>query len=157
MAVSPTEVKTLLNQTIVRVLEEWAMMLLDAPPNPTDAFTAGGPCYVATVTYKGPISGTYSIICQESFARALTSNLLGSDDVLTPEIAADALKEMANVLGGNLLTDSYGDQLIFDIMPPQFQQVSSVHELSKILATPYTFYYQADGNPIAVTATMTGA
>jgi hypothetical protein len=116
---------TLENETVrdvvVRVLEEWALMGVDqASEEPAALFETNLPLYLASVQFRGRVRGEYFILCQQAFADALASSLLGEDGVGEDE-RFDALREMANVLGGNLLTECYGADSTFDVILPAVQ------------------------------------
>lgn len=72
------------------------------------------------ISYRGPHSGTLECWTTPAFARGLAANMLGID--LSEEPAAgsadDALRELLNVLCGNLVTRRFGRDLVFDLGTP---------------------------------------
>ncbi len=71
------------------------------------------------VEFSGPTKGMLLLSLSGQVLPGLTSNMLGDDNPVTTEQQLDALKEVANVVCGNLLPfmGSPGD--VFDIKPPQ--------------------------------------
>lgn len=75
----------------------------------------------ATMTFKGDVSGRLSMRVAISVLDAVVENLL--DEQADPEVQAmrrgDVLKEMLNMLCGNLLTECFGSDPVFDLSPPE--------------------------------------
>lgn len=79
-----------------------------------------------TVEFRGPTEGMILLTLSGQVLSGLTSNMLGEDNPTTTEQQLDALKEMANVICGNLLPyiGSPGD--VFDIKPPQICDLAAL-------------------------------
>ncbi|MDZ4785850.1 MAG: chemotaxis protein CheX [bacterium] len=138
-----------------KILEDWGMMLVDEEANAKAMFDPNQKYYVSVVAFKGhgTIDGNYSVICQSPFINALASNLLGVDDPLTEEQKADALKEMSNVLTGNLITEFYGADVSFDLLPPESFTMDP--ELAfTILDSKRTLAFCADDTPVAISFSL---
>lgn len=75
----------------------------------------------ATMTFKGNVSGRLSMRVAISVLDSVVENLL--DEQADPRVQAmrrgDVLKEMLNMLCGNLLTEYFGSEPIFDLSPPE--------------------------------------
>lgn len=151
----PTDCGDALQNTGARVLEDWAMMLVD-PAEGTQIFESSDPFYFGTVEFAGPKKGTVCIVVQDSFMDALSRNLLGLDPSVevTDADKQDALKEMANVLTGNFLTEAFGKTDVFDVVLPLVHKVGYdvvervLHSQSPVKKA---LYYLADGEPVAFT------
>ncbi len=149
-----TEMRKDIGTTIVRILEDWAMMLAEpALENSTKVFNPEMPCYVAYLKFKGVVNGQYSVICQEGFARILAANLIGEDENNSDSERMDALREMANVIGGNLLTTKWGEDTAFDLSSPNVELMSL--EKADEYFHNQAFCYLAEEQPVAVTFTLT--
>lgn len=144
-----------LQSTGAKVLEDWAMMLVD-PAEDTQIFEAESPFYFGTVEFAGPKKGTVCIVVQDQFMDSLTRNLLGLDPsvAVTEADKQDALKEMSNVLTGNFLTEAFGSVDVFDVVLPLVHKVG-YDVVEKVLKNTSdsrkALYYLADGEPVAFT------
>lgn len=144
-----------LHKVFLRVLEDWAMMLVEESSRDTHIFQSDQKLYMSHVHMTGVFEGTISIIAPEEFLRILTSNLLGGDedDPPTEEIIRDAFREMGNVLAGNFLTEAYGAEMTFDVLAPDVSVVpyEKLVELSK---APQAYFAIADDAPVCATFTV---
>lgn len=139
-------------QTFSDVLANLAFMLTadqgDAPPPDTRWL-------ITRISYQGPCSGEVTLRCPEGFAGVLASNLLGIEPN-DPEAHAkshDAMKELMNVLCGQIVTSLHGTESIFSLSipelqvldadqlpaPPQDAQTASVF----VEGYPVTLFYRA--------------
>jgi hypothetical protein len=101
------------------VFEALAFMVPSPPGGENGG--AGSPLMTASVGFTGPFSGTLVVRLGLSLLDLATANMLGlaDGDVPTPEQSGDALREVANVLCGNLLPRIAGDEAEFAMDPPQ--------------------------------------
>lgn len=103
-----------------QILEDWAMMLVDNEVDAKDKYIPQELCFCATTNFQSSkgILGSYSILCQTKFVDLLAQNLVVDDSAPTFEHKMDALKELCNILAGNLTTSFYGNETTFDLSPP---------------------------------------
>jgi len=100
-----------------RAMEDLAFLLpvpADSPPAvPPDAVTAA-------VAFEGPICGTLVLRVSPEMLPALAANMLGLDPGAPPSAdqQQDALKELANVVCGNLLPALAGAEPVFNVRAP---------------------------------------
>lgn len=82
---------------------------------------ASTPALHALVSYEGPSSGCVAVAADEAFARELAAGLLGvdPDEVSVEGEGLDALRELANVLGGCVLRELGAEALPFHMHVPQ--------------------------------------
>lgn len=75
----------------------------------------------ATMTFKGPVEGRVSMRVAAEVLDTIVDNLLEmqSDPDEQARRRNDVLKEMLNMLCGNLLTLHYGSNPVFDLSPPE--------------------------------------
>ncbi len=80
-----------------------------------------GSSVAASVSFAGPFTGTLIMAVSNATLPELTGNMLGLDDgeETTGEQQHDALKELINVVCGNLLPAISGKQSIFNVNAPQ--------------------------------------
>lgn len=79
------------------------------------------PEQAATMSFKGAATGRVSIRVAISVLDSVVENLLDptSDPAELATRRGDVLKEMLNMLCGNLLTEYFGSEPIFDLSPPE--------------------------------------
>jgi chemotaxis protein CheY-P-specific phosphatase CheC len=138
-----------------RILEDWGMLLVDLTIEAKDQFDFDSTFYCATTNFhsKQEATGSYSIMCQGELLNILARNLLGNEDQISHEQQIDALKEMSNVLAGNLITAFYGDKPTFDLTPPTAFEMPS--ELAKVvLDSNRTISVIAEGLPVAISFSL---
>jgi CheY-specific phosphatase CheX len=72
-----------------------------------------------SVNFSGPANGTLCIAVSRDVLSALAANMLGQDTPPEEALQQDALREVANVICGNLLPHIGGLDAVFDIGTPQ--------------------------------------
>ncbi len=90
------------------------------------------PTRAASIRYHGPDAGTVTVQTTDEFLCSLASGLLGAEpDSVDVEIeGADALRELANVLGGSVITELGGKDCTYSLglpstIPPEDKSESS--------------------------------
>ena len=75
----------------------------------------------ARVSFAGPFTGTLVMAVSAEALPELAGNMLGleDDEETTLEQQQDALKELINVVCGNLLPAISGKQSVFNVNPPE--------------------------------------
>ncbi len=91
---------------------------------------------VASVSFSGLFDGVLLMAVSQQVLPELTGNMLGidMDEETSMEEQHDALKELINVICGNLLPAIAGKQMIFNVETPQVIEASSVSDLEGELA-----------------------
>lgn len=79
------------------------------------------PDFCATMTFKGAADGRVSMRIAGEVLDTIVDNLLEmeSDPEEQMKRRNDVLKEMLNMLCGNLLTSHFGSNPVFDLSPPE--------------------------------------
>jgi hypothetical protein len=151
------QIKREIEGVFTRIIEDWGLMCVD------EAIECNGlaPCFdtnkvffVASVRFKGPFKGAYTVACQDSFAKALVLNLLGTEGSSNVDEMEDGVREFANVLAGNIITQCYGEDTVFALEAPQVTRMSAA-ETEKLFGR-IGFTCIADGEPVAVTFSFEG-
>lgn len=72
---------------------------------------------VASISFRGPFSGTLFLTVSEELLPMIAANMLGLEDceTATQEEEQDAFKELLNVVCGNLLPEAAGVEAVFDV------------------------------------------
>ncbi len=115
--------KEQLNKELSRVagesLEKLAFIFSFSEDWKDDTFPE--PAAVASISFAGPFSGKLAVKISARVLVELAVNMLGIDDEETvpPDQQYDALKEMANIICGNLLPVIAGETLVFNIDAPK--------------------------------------
>ena len=111
------------DETIYRVaaetMESLALMFL-VPEE--DAMVFGiMPDRVARVDFTGPFDGSLTITFSDELMMELAGNMLGTTDTseITTEQQDDALRELLNVICGNLLPQVAGNEAVFKVCSPR--------------------------------------
>jgi len=132
----------------IDVLEKLAFMFGDAVPK-DEIPEPSSDCTEAYMTFKGPRSGTLGIVVPTDVCSEIAANVLGMDidDEIVIGHAEDALKEVLNVICGNLLTALEGDNPIFDLAVPLIKNIS-VPEWNSILESADSIAFILDESPV---------
>jgi len=105
-----------LHQSAVLTFEELTFMFTDAEPDAEQldaSFEAG-----ASVRFRGPIEGALTVCLYGNVLSALSRNMLADLENPSREMQLDTLKEVVNVICGNLLPRIGGEEAVFDLNPP---------------------------------------
>lgn len=74
---------------------------------------------VASVTFTGQFEGRLAMAVSEDVLPELAANMLGVEEETSREEQQDALKELINVVCGNLLPELAGRKKLFNVNAPQ--------------------------------------
>jgi hypothetical protein len=109
-------------QVVADVLEAQAFMFADEGDG--DLPEGAGPC--AEIRFDGPTRGHLALALHGGLAVDLAANVLGLEpEACTADIAADALKEVANVACGQILTRIWGEEVVFQLGIPAVRQLDA--------------------------------
>ena len=106
-------------RTTAETMESLALMF---PVPEEDAVVFGiMPDRVARVDFTGPFDGSLTITFSDELMLELAGNMLGTTDVsdISLEQQDDALKELLNVICGNLLPQIVGHEAVFRVCSPR--------------------------------------
>ena len=145
-----------IDSVISRVLQDWAMMLVDRAAATTEIFEADANFYLGLMNFRGVVNGGYGILCQERFLNNLAGNLLGVLEEASVNDKLDALREMANVMSGNLLTEMYGPDTTFDLVLPTVFPADAVAMDEFFRDKARVYCYLGDDAPVAISFWLGG-
>jgi len=83
----------------------------------------------SSVDFSGPFSGSLTLAVSADMLPTIASNMLGLDEGDTsplPNLQRDALKELTNVVCGNLLPRMAGTQAVFKIESPRMVEPEAI-------------------------------
>ncbi len=123
-------------RVLAEVLERQAFMFADPPAEGAPPPRPKGVCLKASMSFHGPKSGSVTLCAPVSVCESLAVNMLGVDAGYfeqgsegsphrLSEASHDALKELLNVVCGNILTEVAGEKPVFNLSIPV---ASDIHE-----------------------------
>jgi CheY-specific phosphatase CheX len=135
----PEELDLAVNTALMRVLETAAFMTVWPYQESDGELTA--PDLAASMTFNGDHNGQLTLLVSSEVLPLLTQNILGElAEGMTPdEQGKDALKEILNMICGNLLTEWQGDQPIFRLSPPEIVSLEALAEVTEEAASCLRF------------------
>jgi CheY-specific phosphatase CheX len=110
------QIKDTLRQVAEEVMEKLAFLLSFG----SEEFSQSDTFATAIISFSGFMTGTLVMTISDRMLPQLAGNMLGLDDdeETTNEQQHDAVKELVNVICGNLLPAIAGKQHLFHIEPP---------------------------------------
>lgn len=141
-----------LNEIVVRVFEQTAFLFLE----PADL--AGGISFdnmelvQVHISFSGDAEGEVSLVLPLEMCRELSSNILGEDisESDDRDKCIDAIKEVLNIITGQLLTKLFGYRALFNLSSPQVMELNREEFFSTIEEKDYTCHF-AEEYPVITT------
>ena len=143
-----TEHNPLLRDVFFQILEDLAFMFAEEPED-EEIFGTGAPYVNVSMTYNGPSTGTLSLSVPEELCPEIAANVLGldpDDEIITAK-PHDALKELLNVICGNLLTEMAGEDPVFDLSIPEVRPLDT-EGWNTMRVEPTTESFSVDDYPV---------
>ena len=115
------EAREKLSSTVFGVLERFTFMFAETPEEEPGEWD--GEYLHSAITFEGPEKGVISITAPSPLCKEIAANVLGeldSDDILQ-ETAADAVKELLNIICGELVAELYGTKVVVNLSVPSFE------------------------------------
>lgn len=104
------------------VFERFAFMFVEEPEE--NSLEWRGDYLFSTITFEGPSKGALSVMAPEPLCRELAANVLGVDeDDADDAITEDALKELSNIILGELVAELFGTEAVFNLTVPSLFRV----------------------------------
>nr|MBN2278470.1 chemotaxis protein CheX [candidate division Zixibacteria bacterium] len=147
-----------LTEVVCRVLEQTAFLFPDAAEDTGDNVFEEYQPVMATIRFHGKHTGEMSMIVPFELCTELSANMLGEevDEIDSKEKVLDAFKEILNIITGQMLTEIYGDQAIFNLSPPEIKEISA-EEISVSVGNHEYSICRSDDYPIITILTQTKA
>lgn len=138
---------------INRVLCDGAFIFIDPMVNEAIPEDTEWSPVCTVITFSGYHQGSMSLWCEEPFLHLAAANLLGQDENSPDahEKGRDAIKEILNMIAGNLLSEIFGSQPIFDLGLPA---VVSEEEAEEQHRKAESLWVEAEGHPVLFTFTL---
>lgn len=108
------------------VLERFAF-LFPVPVSDDMLQIPEGTSIETTICFEGPDSGELILLLPQPLCEQVAANVLGVDeaDELVKQRRQDAAQELLNVICGQFLTETYGEQQVFNLAPPSSETVKA--------------------------------
>ena len=118
-------------------------------PEDDMVFTTGSEFVQVNMGFSGPFKGDLSIAVPVDMCPELASNVLGldPDDELVTRSPYDALKELLNIICGNVLTTLAGEEPVFDLTIPEVTMLDE-KGWAAFIKTDGTVRFVADDVPV---------
>lgn len=112
----------------ITALERTAFVLAEPAEDDADLPPAS---HFARIEYTGPVHGHVYIAASDGFVRELASSLLGVEsDEIDPAQCEDALRELANIIGGSVILELGGTDRLLSLGLPENVKESDVPALT---------------------------
>ncbi len=134
-------------EVINRILSESAFIFTDPMESEDypdlEEWSAQG----VSLQFSGYRSGALSLWAGEDFLRSAAANMLGIDEdsEKAGEKGMDALKEILNIIVGNLITAVFGSEPVFDLGIPS---KLAPENITDDYAPDRAIWLEAEGNPV---------
>jgi chemotaxis protein CheY-P-specific phosphatase CheC len=122
--------QTDLFRTGLHVFEDLGFLLPSAEINEEQA--AAQLQTAVSAEFSGPIQGMILLTLSGPVLPILTANMLGEESPTTQAQEMDALKEVCNVICGNLLPSLINQDAVFDIHPPQIRNLNCLESIRQL-------------------------
>ena len=115
------------DEILQRVAEETFEALAFLLPMPEPDEPIDCPTVIVNVGFNGPFNGKLVVTLPEAVLVELTANMLGIDEGegISVDSQQDALKELANVVCGNVLPEIAGSAAVFNVAAPELTDASA--------------------------------
>lgn len=121
-----------LARLVVDALERTAFVLADPCDDPEQLPAADT---FAQIDFSGPTRGNVELRASRTFARNLAASILGSDAADVTDVQSEeALRELANIVGGSVITALGGSDCRFSLGLPKLGRAPDLgHDTACIL------------------------
>ncbi len=118
-----------IGELVIEALERTAFVLAET----VDAGRAAElpkPIHFSRIVYTGPTQGEVHLAASDGFVRELASSILGvePEEVDTETQGQDAIKELANIVGGSTILELGGADCKYSLRLPELLDGSSASE-----------------------------
>ncbi len=149
--------QTIFLETIRDVLEQFAFMFCESDDEKLFR-DCQGPFLHVSITFSrgGRESGqaALSLTAPESMAVELAGNILGLDPAeVDADAGPDALKELINVVCGEVIPKLYGNKEVFDLTVPSLCRIDS-GKWNELVADPDNLRLWVDDRPMLAMLTV---
>lgn len=100
------------------------------------------------INFSGHKNGKVMLYVAKEIANSIAANMLGIDDdsEIEDKKREDAVLELVNMITGNLLTNIFGDDVVFELNAPQLLMDDDLSEISE----DSSIIISSEAKPLAV-------
>ena len=114
--------RKLLSNVVADVMERFAFSFVEAEEDGDGNHATD--CLWAEVSFEGPSKGAVGLVVPWSLALELAASILGMDPAELGESAGeDAVRELTNIMCGEMLPLLFGTEPVFDLSVPHMRRV----------------------------------
>ncbi|MBI1319510.1 MAG: hypothetical protein GC168_11275 [Candidatus Hydrogenedens sp.] len=138
----------IIDRVLINVLETMAFIFAD--PWEEIEVEELAPWLAVRLRFHGHGEGQVVLATTNRCARMLRAEVLGQDaDEVTDAAAEDTVRELLNVICGNILTELYGSVPVFNLEVPEIRP-AECDEIAGLAESPESGKVFIDGEPIIV-------
>ncbi len=142
-------------EVVKQVLERFAFMFSEIDDE-ARFVEVEGPFLYASITFSGNRQAVISLTAQESLCKEMACNILGVEpSEIDAEAGSDALKELANVVCGELIPALYGNKEVFDLTVPSAYRIDS-GKWQELVADRDNMQLWVEDRPMLASLTIAG-
>jgi len=137
-------------QALCETLSKLAFIFAD-PQDPDAPPTEPQRGLLARLTFRGSVQGTLEMALTAPLGTEIAANILGCepDDEEAEKASIDSVKEVLNVMCGQILPQLYGEDNLFDLSAPEIQEID-LTKWCEMQRDEKTARYQIDEKPVLV-------
>jgi hypothetical protein len=149
-----SDITSILDQALSDILEKSAFMFSEKADGPKPDF-GDEPCACVSIRFDGPVHGILHLTAPNSFGLQVAANTLGEDPSTIPtDQAADAMKELLNVICGRFLELYSGTCAIYNLSIPTLTTMTPA-EVLVLARSPGSAVFMVDETPVLVHGEIT--
>lgn len=141
------EQKETTEEVIGRILSESAFIFADPLDESDRPEIVPWEAQGVSLSFSGFRTGSLALWAEDAFLRSAAANMLGVDEDSEKAVkkGMDALKEILNIIVGNLLTTLYGSEPVFDLGIPEKLTRETLHDTYN---EENVLWFEAEGNRV---------
>ena len=148
------DITPVLEQALSDILEKSAFMFSEKVDGQMPDF-GDAPCACVSIRFDGPVHGILHLASPSSFGIQVAANTLGEDSATIPtDQAADAMKELLNVICGKFLELYSGTSAIYNLSIPTLTTMTPA-EVLVLARSPGSAVFMVDDAPVLVHGEIT--
>lgn len=137
-------------QALCETLSRIAFIFAD-PQDPDAPPTEPQSSLKARLSFKGSVQGTLEMALPAPLGTEIAANMLGCepDDEEAAKASIDSVKEVLNVMCGQILPQLYGEHTLFDLTAPEVEEIN-LTDWCDLQRDEQTARFQIEEQPVLV-------
>lgn len=137
-------------QALCETLSRLAFLFAD-PQDPDTPPAEPKTSLKARLAFKGSVQGTLEMALPSPLGTEIAANILGCepDDEEAEKASVDSVKEVLNVMCGQILPQLFGEDKLFDLTAPEVEEMN-LNEWCDLQRDEETARFQIDEQPVLV-------